>query len=129
MNLNLTANFLGILSLLAVAIAMSPILINLFKLPVMCQRSLWQAARFGLMFAVCVGLVHGLLMTQQENIDFYNLDTYWIYAVGLFTFNLLAMIALMYGELKLEPKKLNYLSCGALLLLAFHLGQRLTPIL
>lgn len=121
MNLNLTANILGVLSLLAVAIAISPALINLFRLPLV--RSILQTARMGLMLAVCLGLIHGLLMTQRENINFYDISTYWSYAVGLFAFNLLVTIALMYGELKLNPQKLNYLSWGTLLLLACHIGQ------
>ena len=123
MNLYLIANTSGVFSLLAAAIAISPALISLLRLPTN-QNSILHA-RIGLMFAVCLGLLHGLLMTQQENINFYDINTYWIYAVGLFTFNLLAFIALMYGELKLDRQKLNYFSYGVLLLLACHVGQQL----
>lgn len=125
MNLSFTANTLGIVSLIASLIAISPTLINLFKCSIRNKKVIYKIARIGLMATVCFGLTHGLLMTQQDNINFYDLNTYWVYAGGLFTFNLFAFWAFMSAELKSDTKKLNYLSYGALFLLACHLGQQL----
>ena len=122
MNINFTANILGVCSLGAFAIAISPTLNFLFKLPLNRYKML-QIARYGLLASVCMGLSHGLLMTQQDNINFYDLSTYWTYAVGLFAFNLLAFLAFTYSELRSDYKKLNYFCYGALILLACHVGQ------
>lgn len=127
MNINLTANSLGILSLLASIIAISPSLISLFKLSFNNRRLIWQITRIGLLSTVFLGLIHGLLMTRADNINFYDINTYWVYAGGLFTFNLFVLLAFMFAELKLDAKKLNYLSYGAMFLLACHVGQHLMP--
>lgn len=128
MYLSLTANSLGVLSLFAAIIAITPSLINLLKLSFKNKKSIFQIARIGLISTVCFGLIHGLLMTQLENINFYAINTYWVYAGGFFTFNIFAFLAFMYAELKLDTKKLNYLSYAALFLLACHLGQHLLPV-
>ena len=129
MNLNLTASILGILSLMASLIAISPTLINLFKFSWKNQRAIWQIARIGLLATICLGLIHGLLMTQQEEaINFYKMKTYWVYAGGLFAFNLFAFWAFMFAELKSDTKRLNYLTYGALFLLVCHIGQQIIPV-
>ena len=122
MNINFYANILGTFSLFAFAIAISPTLNFLFKLS-LNRRKMWQIARYSLLASVCMGLSHGLLMTQQDNINFYELNTYWTYAVGLFTFNLLAFLAFTFSELRSNYKKLNYFYYGALILLVCHVGQ------
>lgn len=121
-NINYFANLFGVLSLFACAIATLPTAIDLLN-SYKHKRVILQIGRYGLLSAVCLGLTHGLLMTQQDNIDFYDLNTYWIYAVGLFSFNLLIFIAFMYTELRLNFKQLSYISYAALLLLAIHVGQ------
>ena len=123
MNIIFTANTLGICSLGAFAIAISPTLSFLLKFSARHRQQLLRVARYGLLAAVCFGLSHGLLMTQQDNINFYNLSTYWTYAVGLFAFNLLVFLAFMYGELKSDVRKLNYFCGGALVLITCHVGQ------
>lgn len=129
MNLSLTANILGILSLIASLIAISPTLINLFKFSWKNKRAIWYIARIGVLATVCLGLIHGLLITQQEEaINFYKMKTYWVYAGGLFAFNLFAFWAFMFAELKSDTKRLNYLTYGALFLLACHVGQQIIPV-
>ena len=129
MNLSLAANILGILSLIASLIAISPTLINLFKFSWKNKRAIWQITRIGVLATVCLGLIHGLLMTQQEEaINFYKMKTYWVYAGGLFAFNLFAFWAFMFAELKSDTKRLNYLTYGALFLLACHVGQQIIPV-
>lgn len=126
-NISLTADILGVISLIASLAAISPAVINLYKFSSKYKKLIWQIAHAGLMTTICLGLIHGLLSTQLNNINFYDLNTYWVYAGGLFTFNLFAFWAFMYTELKLDPKKLNYLSYGALFLLACHIGQQIIP--
>lgn len=125
LNINLIANFIGILALLASAIAIAPGALERSSILVRSRRVITKIAYYGLLCAVGLGLVHGLLMTQRDRVDFYQINTYWVYAGGLFAFNSLAFIALMYAELKSRSTWLNYLRGGALLLLIFHLGQHL----
>lgn len=126
-NLNLIANTLGFLSLLASIVALSPTLVSLFKTTFKFKKSLLKLARIGIMLTVCLGLSHGLLSTQQTDVDFYQIKTYWMYAGGLFAFNLFAFLAFSFAELKSDSQKLNYFSLGALFLLACHVGQQLIP--
>ena len=125
LDISLTANYTGGLALFASIIAILPTIIIISKFPAHLKKSILQTARYGLYCAICLGLIHGLLMTQQDNIDFYNINTYWVYAGGLFAFNLLALIAFMYAELKSNLVLFNYLKGGALILLIFHVAQRL----
>ena len=126
-NLNLIANTLGVLSLLASIVALSPTLVSLLKTTFKFKKSLLKLARIGIMLTVCLGLSHGLLTTQQADVDFERIETYWMYAGGLFTFNLFAFLAFSFAELKSNSKKLDYFSFGALFLLACHVGQQLIP--
>lgn len=126
-NINLIAHTLGILSLVSSMIAFYPSLIGLCKKTYRQKRALLRFAHLGLMLTVCLGLIHGLLMTQNTNIDFYSINTYWAYGVGLFTFNIIVFIAFTFSELKSNFKKLNYFSYGAMLLLVFHIGQLIMP--
>jgi len=123
-NINFIANFFGAFSLFTFAIAILPSLIKLLKIKE-SRRAILQTSRYGLLGTVCLGLIHGLLMTQQDNIDFYSLNTYWVYAVGLFAFNIIVFFAFTYTELKSDSRKLDCLSYGALLLLAVHVGQQI----
>lgn len=124
-DLNLIANTLGILSLLASIVALTPALAGLLKTSFRFKKSLLKLARIGIMATVCLGLSHGLLTTQQANIDFYQIETYWMYAGGLFAFNLFTFLAFSFAELKSNSRKLDYFSYGALFLLACHVGQQL----
>lgn len=125
LNINLTANFIGILALLASAIAIAPGALGRSNILMQSRRVVMKIAYYGLLCAVCLGLVHGLLMTQRDNVDFYQINTYWVYAGGLSAFNMLAFLTFMYAELKSHSAWLNYLRGGALLLLIFHIEQHL----
>lgn len=125
MNSNFAANTMGMLALCTLAIAISPSLINICKTAFKPSRALLQAAHYGLLSTLCLGLIHGLLMTQQDRLNFYDINTYWVYAGGLFTFNLVAFIAFTYTELRVNLRQLGYFSYAALFLLVCHLGQHL----
>ena len=127
LDLNLTANILGILSLLSATIAFLPCLIGAIKNKTKQQKILLKTAKIGLIITVGLALTHGLLMTQLDNLDFYSISTYWAYAVGLFAFNVLIFLTFNYSELKCDRQKLNYFSYGALFLLIFHVGQQIIP--
>ena len=72
------------------------------------------------MLTISLGLIHGLLMTQRADIDFYNLNTYWLYAEGVFVYNLFVFCIFAFSQLKSELKKLNYFSYAALFSILCH---------
>ena len=122
------ANSLGILSLIGSGFAFSPAIIKLLKFSRQCKHSIAKIARFSLIATIFLGLLHGLLMTQKEDIDFYNLNTYWVYAEGLLILNLLILLAFTFGELKHNLKKLTYFTYAALFLLGCHVWQQIAHL-
>ena len=122
-NLNWIANCLGILSLLGFSLAFSPGIANILNYKYNNNRTIITAVYWGLIIAIFFGLSHGLLMTQKENINFYDLKTYWTYAQGLLTFNLLIFFAFSFTEIKLNPKKNIYFTYALLFLVACHLWK------
>ena len=64
-------------------------------------------------------------MTQGGNVDFYDLNTYWVYLGGVFLFNLVVFLAFSFSQLKSDIKRLNYFNYAILFLLVCHIGQKL----
>ena len=128
-NLNWIANCLGILSLLGFALAFSPALTNILNYENNNHRAIVTSARWGFIIAIFFSLSHGLLMTQKENINFYDLKTYWIYAEGLLTFNLLVFLAFCSTEINLNLKRFSYFTYALLFLLGCHLWGAFVPLL
>lgn len=124
-NLIFTANTLGILSLITAIAFVYPSLVDIFKVNIKHQQLTKSFFQWVLLLTISLGLIHGLLMTQQANIDFYDLNTYWIYAGGIFLFNLLVFLAFTFPQLKLEPRKVNYFNYAILFLLVCHVGQKI----
>ncbi len=120
-NLNWIANCLGILSLLGFSLVFFPEIANILNYKHNNNRVIFTAAYWGLIIAIFFGLSHGLLMTQKDNINFYDSKTYWTYAEGLFTFNLLIFLAFSFSKIKLNLKKFSYFTCALLFLLGCHL--------
>ena len=121
----LIGNAFGILSLITAIAIVYLSLINIFKSDFKYQRSILNISQFGILLTVCLGLIHGLLMTQKSDIDFYSFNTYWVYAGGLFLFNLVVFLAFTFSQIKSDIKKLNYFNAAVLLLLACHVGQKI----
>ena len=119
-NLNWIANCFGILSLLGFTLAFYPALTNILNYK-FTKRVILTVSHWGLIITIFCSLIHGLLMTQKENIDFYDLKTYWIYAEGLLTFNLLIFLAFNFTEIKLNLKRFIYFTYALLFLLGCHL--------
>lgn len=124
---NLIANAAGILSLLSSCVVVSPTLTRLFQKDISYKKEVFNICYVSLLMTICLGLIHGLLTTQIANIDFSNIGTYWMYGGGLFVFNLFIFLAIAFAELKQDREKLNYLNYAALLLLTFHIGQKIIP--
>lgn len=116
------ANCLGLLSLLGLTIVFFPAISNIFNKQHAHERTWFLVFRGGLTVALFFGLIHGLLMTQKEDINFYDLRTYWVYAEGLLTFNLLSLFAFSFGEIKSNQKRFVYFTYALLFLVGCHLS-------
>ena len=118
----LVASSSGILAFIASLIAFSPVIINIIKLS-FNKKSVIKIARIGSTIAIFFGLIHGLIETQKQEINFYDLETYWIYAEGLFTFNLLVFLSFSLSELTINIKKITYFTYAGLLFVFCHVWQ------
>ena len=118
-NLNWIANYLGILSLSGFALAFFLLITNILNYKY--NKAIFTLAHWGLIISIFFGLIHGLLMTERENINFYDVKTYWIYAEGLLTFNLLTFFSFSFTEIKLSTKKTIYFAYALLFLIGCHL--------
>lgn len=121
-NIYWMANCLGILSLLGFTLALSPVIANLANYQYGDRRILSIASKWGLLIAIFSSLSHGLLMTQKNNINFYDLKTYWSYAEGILTLNLLIILAFSFNEIKSNQKRFIYFVYVSLFLVACHLS-------
>ena len=124
-NPTFVANTVGILSFIALITVIYPSFINIFKKKSDRQILALKISKIGLLSTISLGLIHGLLMTQGNDIDFYNLNTYWIYAEGVFLFNLVVFLAFAFPQIRSDIKKLNYFNYAVLLLLVCHVGQKI----
>lgn len=113
--------FLGGLSLFGCLFAFTPAIANTSNYLTSDSRILFKTSRWGLIIAIFSGLSHGLLMTQKDNINFYDLRTYWSYAEGLLVLNLLIFFAWCFSEIKLERQKFLYFIYALLFLVGCHL--------
>lgn len=119
------ANLIGILSFIALLAVIYPSLIDLFKIDIKYKKGILKISQIGLLVTTSLGLMHGLLMTQGGNIDFYDLSTYWVYLGGVFLFNLVLFLTFSFSQLKSDVKKLNYFNYAILFLFVCHIGQKL----
>ena len=124
-NINLLiASSCGSLAFIGSLMAFSPVIINTIRLSI--NRILvMKIARIGILIAICSGLIHGLIETQKQEIDFYDLENYWIYVEGLFALNLLVFLSFCLTELKINMKKLTYFTYAGLFLIGCHVWQYL----
>ena len=120
------ANTAGIMSLLCSFGVVYPTFVHLTSQKNINYRQLVSNISYvGLILSICLGLIHGLLTTQINNIDYSDINTYWLYAGGLFAFDLLIFLAIAFSELKRNLEKFNYFNYALLLLLIFHVGQKI----
>jgi sulfoxide reductase heme-binding subunit YedZ len=122
-NLEESADYLGYLSILGVTVASYPTLSNIYSQQIRNNKYLsYMLTRWGLIITIALALCHGLLTTQRENINFYDLKTYWIYGEGLLTLNLIVFLAFSFRELRLDCKKIIYFIYALLFFIGCHLS-------
>ena len=120
----LIASSCGTLAVMGSIMAFLPIIINAIKIFI-DWKFIIKLARIGSAIAISLGLIHGLIETQKQAIDFYDLQTYWIYADGLFTLNILVYFSFSLADISINIKKITYLTYASLFLLGCHVWQYL----
>ena len=127
-NSNILANSLGLISLSAFSFTLLPTIINLNwlnQIKAGITNNLLKFRNITLAIALFFALVHGLIMTQNSTIDFFSIKTYWIYAEGVATLNILLYLAFAFNEIQDDFKKLRYFTYAAILLLSCHVSSKL----
>lgn len=135
MDLASTANWLGFLALFAYIFTLLPTTLKI----VFPQTRRNNVIKFlgkhrrqiGLM-AFAFALVHGRLLIAKRNIDLFDSHTYWVYIQGvaiLTIFTLLAVTSNNWSIRKLKKnwKKLHSLTYLGMLLLTWHIWDKMTP--
>ena len=125
-NINiLIASSCGSLACISSLIALFPVIVNTIKLSFE-RRLMIKIAKIGIVIAIFLGLIHGLIETQKQEINFYDLQTYWVYAEGLFALNFLIFLSFCLGEITINMKKLTYFTYAGLFLVGCHVWQHLS---
>lgn len=112
----------GAIALLSTVLTLSPVISNAVHCQLRNNTTLPKISYWGAIATIFSALAHGLLMTQKASIDFYDLKTYWTYAEGLLTFNLLTIFAFNFNEIKYERKRFTYFIYAILFLVCCHLS-------
>lgn len=120
-----TANLLGVSALIGFVVAFYPVIANILKKNLHYKKLIPRRSQLTLITTIFLGLIHGLLMTQKNNIDFNQITTYWTYAEGLLTLNLLIFFAFTFSELELNLKKITYFTYAVLFFLGCHIWQEI----
>ena len=125
---SILANYLGLISFSTFTFTLLPTIINLNwlnQIKAGITKNLLKFRNIALAIALFFALVHGLLMTQNSTVDFFSIQTYWIYAEGVATLNILLYLAFSFNEIQDDFKKLRYLAYASILLLSCHISSRL----
>ena len=120
----LIASPCGTLAFMGSIVAFLPIIINTIRISI-DWKFIIKLARIGSAIAISLGLIHGLIETQKQEIDFYDLQTYWIYADGLFTLNILVYFSFSLADISINIKKITYLTYASLFLIGCHVWEYL----
>lgn len=80
--------------------------------------------------AFLLSVIHGYWLISKRELDFLDLQTYWVYCQGIFTFLIFALLAITSNDwsvkkLKKNWKKLHKLTYLAMFLLLWHVIDKM----
>ncbi|KAI9135442.1 ferric reductase-like transmembrane domain-containing protein [Acaryochloris sp. CCMEE 5410] len=80
--------------------------------------------------AFLLSVIHGYWMVSKRELDFLDIQTYWIYCQGIFTFLIFTLLAITSNDwsvkkLKKSWKKLHKLTYLAMFLLLWHVIDKM----
>ncbi|MBE9034180.1 ferric reductase-like transmembrane domain-containing protein [aff. Roholtiella sp. LEGE 12411] len=143
MDMPLSANTLGFISLIAYVITLIPTSIKIVfphTKETGIPQFLLKYRRFIGIIAFFFAFGHTFLLVRKRNLDFLDLKTFWIYIQGITTLTIFTILALTSNnwsikKLKKNWKKLHQLTYFAMFLLTWHIWDKmlghwtyLTPI-
>ncbi|WP_299491857.1 ferric reductase-like transmembrane domain-containing protein [Acaryochloris sp. IP29b_bin.137] len=93
------------------------------------KKMLLQRRLLGLI-AFLLSIIHGYLLINKRAVDFSDLQTYWIYCQGIFTFLIFLLLAITSNDwsvkrLKKNWKNLHKLTYLAMFLLLWHIIDKM----
>ena len=128
------ANFLGFLALSSYIATLLPTILRILfpqtkknHIPRLLQKYRRQIG----LIAFVLALAHGFLLIRKRNLDFFDLQTYWIYIQGLATLLIFTLLAITSNnwsirKLKRNWKKLHSLTYLAMFLLTWHIWDKMS---
>lgn len=128
------ANLLGFLALSSYIITLLPTILRI-AFPKTKKTKIFK---FLLKYRRQIGLIafvfafaHGFLLVKKRNLDFFDLQTYWIYIQGIATFLIFTLLAITSNnwsikKLKRNWKKLHSLTYLAMFFLAWHVWDKMS---
>ena len=128
------ANFFGFLALISYITTLIPTILRIVfpqTRKTKIRKLLHKHRRQIGLIAFALASAHGWLLIAKRNIDFFDLDTYWVYIQGIATlliFTLLAVTSNNWSmrKLKCNWKKLHSLTYLAMFLLAWHVWDKMS---
>jgi len=127
------ANYLGFCALVCYIVTLLPTILRIVfprtkktGLPRLLLKYRRQIGVTAFLFA----LVHGLLLVNKRNFDFFDIQTYWIYLQGVATFIIFTLLTITSNnwsvkKMKKNWKKLHELTYLAMFLLVWHVISKM----
>ena len=134
MNEILLVNLLGFLALLCYVLTLLPTTIRVVfpatKSATLLKKMLKHRRLIGVI-AFYLGLWHAAMMIGKRNFDFFNIKTYSVYAQGITSFFVFAILTVTSNDwsvkkLKKNWKRLHQLTYLCLLLLLWHIWDKMS---
>lgn len=128
------ANFFGFLALISYITTLLPTILRIVfpqTRKTKIRKLLRKHRRQIGLIAFALASAHGWLLIAKRNIDFFDLDTYWVYIQGIATFLIFTLLAVTSNnwsmrKLKCNWKKLHSLTYLAMFLLAWHVWDKMS---
>jgi len=127
------ANWVGLLAALLYVVTLLPTMLRVV-LPStqktgIPKRLLMQRRLLGIL-AFLLSIIHGYWMVSKRELDFLDLQTYWVYFQGIFTLFIFALLAITSNDwsvkkLKKRWKKLHKTTYLAMFLLLWHVVDKM----
>lgn len=127
------ANLLGFLALISYVITLLPTLLRIVfprtKTTGLPQWLLKRRRLIGIV-AFLFALLHGYLLVEKRQLDFFDPKTFWIYLQGISTFIIFTLLAITSNDwsvkkLKKNWKQLHKLTYVAMFLLTWHVWDKM----
>jgi len=128
------ANVWGFLALTGYILTLVPsifrVVFPVIKKSPLIKKILKYRRQIGVI-AFAFSVLHGFILVEKRSLDFFDLQTYWIYIQGVITFAIFTLLAITSNnwsvkKMKKNWKKLHSLTYFAMFLLIWHVIDKMS---